>query len=206
VKIGGVPGQKEKPVVVTPAGKEGMFTLQGKAMTEEALRKELSAMAANDHDIMVFIRADESVKYEEVVRLLDLLSRLKINNISFSSSKQEQTDATAAPTAKQDADVAQSRSLSDDLPARLKAAEEITAFTTKDEVLAGIAQDSAKAGMMDCLRKALESMTAFTKRDEAICKSARVLAASGKRADALSLLDLITAFPTRDALTKELAK
>ena len=93
-----------------------------------------------------------------------------------------------------------------DFKARLDATARITAFPDRDEVLAAIASDAAKAGDLEDAREALEKMTAFPARDEAICASARLLVAAGRRGDALELARLVTAFPTRDALISELAK
>jgi serine/threonine protein kinase/LysM repeat protein len=93
-----------------------------------------------------------------------------------------------------------------DYKARIAAAAGITSFRARDEVLAAIAQDAARAGNYEDTRAAVSKMTAFPARDDAISASARLLAAAGRRADALELAKLVTAFPTRDALISELAK
>ena len=94
----------------------------------------------------------------------------------------------------------------DDLKARIAAAAGIAGFPKRDEVLAAIARDAARAGDFEDARDALQKVTAFPKRDEAIYASARLLVVAGKRADALELAKLVTAFPTRDALISELTK
>ena len=99
-----------------------------------------------------------------------------------------------------------SAQLGQDFKARIAATAGIMAFPDRDEVLASIAQDAARAGDFEDARDALKKITAFPTRDEAICASARLLAAAGRRADALELAKLVTAFPTRDALISELAK
>jgi hypothetical protein len=93
-----------------------------------------------------------------------------------------------------------------DLKARLSAAEKITSFMERDEVLAAIAADAARAGDVESTRNAVQKMTSFMSRDEAITQSARLLVKAGKRAEALELAGLATSFMTRDALIKELAK
>jgi LysM repeat protein len=96
--------------------------------------------------------------------------------------------------------------LRQDLKARISATASMTAFPDRDEVLAAIAKDAARAGDVEDAREALTKITAFPTRDDAICASARLLVAAGKRSDALELAKLVTAFPTRDALIAELAK
>jgi hypothetical protein len=93
-----------------------------------------------------------------------------------------------------------------DLKARLNAANSIVAFTDRDEVLAAIAADAARAEDLVNTRTALQRITAFTTRDEAIVNCARQLVMAGRRNDALELAKLVTAFTTRGDLIKELAK
>lgn len=96
--------------------------------------------------------------------------------------------------------------LTADLHARLKAAEKIGSFMERDEVLAGIATDAAKAGDAESTRAAVRKMTSFMTRDEAIAKAARLLVVAGRRAEALELAGEVTSFMSRDALIKELAR
>jgi serine/threonine protein kinase/biopolymer transport protein ExbD len=93
-----------------------------------------------------------------------------------------------------------------DLQARLKAAEKIVSFMERDDVLAAIAADAARAGHADVTQTAVGKMTSFMDRDAAIVKSARLLVKAGKRAEALELAGKATSFMTRDSLIKELAK
>jgi LysM repeat protein len=93
-----------------------------------------------------------------------------------------------------------------DLQARLTAADQITAFTTKDQALAIIAQDAAREGNATLARHALDKMTAFTARDAATLEAARALAKVGQRAEAIDLARMITSFVERDRALKELAQ
>jgi LysM repeat protein len=93
-----------------------------------------------------------------------------------------------------------------DLQARLMAADQITAFTTKDKALAIIAQDAARDGNATLARQALDKMTAFTARDAASLEAARALAKAGQRAEAIELARMITSFVERDNALKELAQ
>jgi len=93
-----------------------------------------------------------------------------------------------------------------DLEARLMAADQITAFTTKDQALAIVAQDAAREGDAAVARRALDKMTAFTSRDAATLEAARALAKAGQRAEAIDLVKLITSFVERDRALKELAQ
>jgi len=93
-----------------------------------------------------------------------------------------------------------------DLNARVLAADKISSFMERDEVLAAIAADAARAGEAGITRTAVSKMTSFMSRDEAITRSARLLVKAGKRAEALELAGLATSFMTRDDLIKELAK
>jgi len=99
-----------------------------------------------------------------------------------------------------------SRAKTEDLKARVRATEKVASFIERDELLAAIAADAARAGDAETTRLAVQKMTAFMSRDEAISNSARLLTAAGKRTEALELAKLATSFITRDALIKELAK
>lgn len=93
-----------------------------------------------------------------------------------------------------------------DLAARFTAAKSITSFTKRDEAMAAIARDAAKAGDTPLVRDALGQMTAFPARDKAALESARALAKAGHRAEAIEVARTITSFSERDAALKELSQ
>jgi biopolymer transport protein ExbD len=96
--------------------------------------------------------------------------------------------------------------VTDDLKTRLSAAERIMSFTERDEALAAVARDAAKAGDAALTRQALGRMTAFTARDKATLAAARALLKAGHRAEAIATAQTITSFSQRDAALKELAQ
>ena len=93
-----------------------------------------------------------------------------------------------------------------DLKARLEAAKDILAFTSRDTALAVVARDAARAGNFQITRDALGQMTAFPARDQAALESARELLIAGHRAEAIEIAKTITSFTQRDAALKELAQ
>jgi serine/threonine-protein kinase len=93
-----------------------------------------------------------------------------------------------------------------DLKARLEAAKDILAFTSRDTALAVVARDAARAGIFQITRDALGQMTAFPARDQAALESARELLIAGRRAEAIEIAKTITSFTQRDAALKELAQ
>lgn len=93
-----------------------------------------------------------------------------------------------------------------DLEVRLNAAEQISSFSTRDEVLTAIATDAASLGSLELTRNAVQRISSFSARDRAIVSCAQLLKNGGKRAEALELAKLVSSFSTRDNLIKELAK
>ncbi|HEX5400636.1 MAG TPA: protein kinase [Verrucomicrobiae bacterium] len=178
------------------AGQQMSAQLQN-SMTVTVVTNTPNAASANDEGVYVIVRGDTLAM---IARRFGLsIADLQAMNPGLDARRLkvgQKLRVSAQPGAQ----------LVEDFKARIAASASIMAFPDRDEVLASIAQDAARAGDVEDSRDALQKITAFPTRDEAICASARLLVAAGRRADALELAKLVTAFPTRDALIKELAK
>jgi predicted Ser/Thr protein kinase len=93
-----------------------------------------------------------------------------------------------------------------DLTARFTAAKGIVEFTKRDEALAAVARDAAKAGDAKLVRDAVGQMIIYPVRDKAALESARALLKLGRRDEAIEVARLITSLAQRDAALKELAQ
>jgi predicted Ser/Thr protein kinase len=90
--------------------------------------------------------------------------------------------------------------------ARLEAADEIMGITAKDQALAGIAADAAKAGEVKIVQQTVEQMSNITAHDSAIHKAALLLTKRGLRKQALDLAKEINNISERDQALSELAQ
>jgi len=92
------------------------------------------------------------------------------------------------------------------LSARLEAAGEITGATARDQALAIIATDAAKAGEVQLVQKSIEKMWKTAARDLAIQRAAMLLAKRGLRKQAVDLAKEIYSSTQRDQTLSELAQ
>lgn len=92
------------------------------------------------------------------------------------------------------------------LSSRLEAAREINDITTKDEALAGIASDAAKAGEVRIIKQTVDQISNPTARDGAIQQAALSLTKRGLRKQAVDLAREISNITQRDETLSEIAQ
>ena len=98
------------------------------------------------------------------------------------------------------------RDLREILSARLEAAGEINGINAKDQALAGIATDAAKAGQVKIVEETVQQMSGLTERDTVIHQAALLLAKRGLRKQAVDLAEEINNMTQRDQTLSELAQ
>lgn len=77
------PAKKPDLRVVSVTIVPGGYNVEGKAMTSAQLELLLRGYAGSSNQPVFSIRADRNVPYQDVVTLLDLLSRNNLNKISL---------------------------------------------------------------------------------------------------------------------------
>jgi TolR protein len=87
--------QPNKPVIVTLAA-DGRLYIRDEQVDENSLIPHLSAMRAGEGDAVVYLRADKTIPYGEVMELLGRLSASGYQRISLLSQAQ---DGQAGPQA-----------------------------------------------------------------------------------------------------------
>jgi hypothetical protein len=92
------------------------------------------------------------------------------------------------------------------LDERLEAAASINDGTQRDEPLAAVAADAAKAGDVDIVKRSLAGMNDRMKQDEATHEAALLLGKRGSRKQAIELAKGINDYNIRDQTLSELAK
>ncbi len=92
-----------------------------------------------------------------------------------------------------------------DLKARLEAAKAITFTSDRDQALAAVARDAAKAGDASVTKSALGGIVFTSAKDEAAAECALKLAGAGRGAEANEVAHMITFTGVRDATLKKLA-
>ena len=92
-----------------------------------------------------------------------------------------------------------------DLKARLDAAKAITFTSERDQALAAVARDAAKAGDAAVTKSAIGGIVFTSAKDEAAAECALKLAAAGQGAAANEVAQMITFTSVRDATLKKLA-
>ena len=93
-----------------------------------------------------------------------------------------------------------------DLRVRFDAAQAITRFTERDEAMATVAKDAARAGDVDVVNQALGAIVNFVKRDAASGDAARLLNRRGRRNEAIEIAKTMNNFTSRDEVLAELAR
>jgi len=75
--------QPKLPPVVVTVKKNGSTELDGKAMQRDELLLAVRSMLGKSPDRSVVIAADKSVKYEDVIGVMDLLKTNKIDKVGL---------------------------------------------------------------------------------------------------------------------------
>lgn len=92
------------------------------------------------------------------------------------------------------------------LQARLDAALGISHTASRDEALAAVANDAARAGEGEIVRTAIQGISNTSTADQAAATSARELARRGAPAFATDVAKLIQHSSTRDEVLHDIAK
>jgi hypothetical protein len=96
--------------------------------------------------------------------------------------------------------------LSGRFAARFEAAKAIVNVTTRDEALAGLALEAAKAGDGPTVKACIQEIKITPNRDEAAYNGAMQLAKAGHPDAATAVAKLILVVPRRDEALSKLAK
>ena len=89
---------------------------------------------------------------------------------------------------------------------RFDAASNVSTVSEKDELLATLASDAAKAGEVEIVNQSVERIYDETRRDEATHEAAGLLAKRGLRKPAIELAKRISNETLRDKALSELAE
>jgi len=73
-------------IIVT---REGPVYLDGKVVTRKEMRKELEDLKKDNRDLSVVVRSDKTVRFQDIVNVLDLLTELGITKLKIAATAQE---------------------------------------------------------------------------------------------------------------------
>lgn len=79
----GVLKQPQLPPIVLTVMKNSTVELDAKSLQRDEMLMEVRAMLAKSPERSVVIAADKSVKYEDVIGVMDLLKRNKVNKVGL---------------------------------------------------------------------------------------------------------------------------
>jgi biopolymer transport protein ExbD len=68
----------------------GMIYLDKDLVTEQSLKDKVGKIHKNNPNVSVVLRADKSVKFRYIVKVLDILTELGVKNLNISAVAQEQ--------------------------------------------------------------------------------------------------------------------
>ncbi len=69
--------------------REGPVYLNGKVVNKKELKEEIRAMHNNNPELSVTVRSDKSVKFQDIVNVLDPLTELGINKLNIAATAQD---------------------------------------------------------------------------------------------------------------------
>jgi biopolymer transport protein TolR len=78
--------QAEADITIT---REGPVYLDGKLVTRRELRDRMKALYFNNSDLRVILRSDKTVRFQEIVTVLDALNELGISKLNIAATRQE---------------------------------------------------------------------------------------------------------------------
>jgi biopolymer transport protein ExbD len=73
-------------IIVT---REGPVYLDGKVVTRKEMGKELEDLKKENHDLSVVVRSDKTVRFQDIVNVLDMLTELGITKLKIAATAQE---------------------------------------------------------------------------------------------------------------------
>ncbi len=78
--------QEQADITIT---REGPIYLNGKLVTKKELKAQISMMHRNNPGLNVIVRSDKSVKFQEIVSVLDPLTELGITKINIATTTEQ---------------------------------------------------------------------------------------------------------------------
>ncbi len=87
----GTPSTPSALKVVVNVEATGEVTINKVALDDEALLAKLKALAENDPDQVIILRADKKLAYDRVLGVLDICRRSGIRDVAFSALPTQQT-------------------------------------------------------------------------------------------------------------------
>ena len=78
--------QERAEILIT---REGVVYLDGKPVTREKLNEGIALLHRNDPNLSVVVRSDKSVKFQEIVEVLDVLAGLGVTKLHIAATKDE---------------------------------------------------------------------------------------------------------------------
>ena len=78
--------QKQADITIT---REGAVYLDGKIINRKNLQEKIRAMHNNNPDLIVVVRSDKFVKFQDIVDVLDPLAELGISRLNIAATKED---------------------------------------------------------------------------------------------------------------------
>ncbi|MDD5730351.1 MAG: biopolymer transporter ExbD [Candidatus Omnitrophica bacterium] len=87
----GKPLEAAKPTqVYVTVTNEGMIYLNDKVVTRRELKEKVSAMHKDNPDLLVILRSDKLVRFNDIVSVLDPLTELGITKLDIAATAEQQ--------------------------------------------------------------------------------------------------------------------
>lgn len=88
-KSGKPPQGNQNPQTEITITREGPVYLDGKVVTRGEMKQELKEKAKENRDLGVIVRSDKSVKFQDIVNILDTLTELGITKLKIAATTEE---------------------------------------------------------------------------------------------------------------------
>ena len=73
--------------LIIDVSENGEWTVEGKTLTEESLRKRLKNDLAADNDLKVLLRASSKLEFQKVIKVMDLCKKAGVTQIAMATQK-----------------------------------------------------------------------------------------------------------------------
>ena len=80
----------QKPAYITITG-EGIVYFENKILTNKELKTKLLSLLKKDKDLNVVVAADQSCRFQEVVRVIDTLKETGVKSLNIATRTTQQT-------------------------------------------------------------------------------------------------------------------
>ena len=74
--------------IVVNVNEDGQYSMEGDILTLDEIRVELQNLHQEDENLVVIINADENVRYQHVVRIMDGLRQEGIYNLALAAERE----------------------------------------------------------------------------------------------------------------------